>query len=74
MTVRPQDECEGCKKQIGANALGQINGHVVCWDGINSRTALFHKKCNPAEPDLQRTHHVSLGPVFIDTSVRELKT
>lgn len=70
MTVRPQDDCEGCASQIGANELGIVNDHVVCWDGIKAKAVTFHKRCNPAEPDLQRQHHIGLAPAIFPVTGR----
>lgn len=76
MTVRAQDDCEGCGHQIGekvtASGAVLVNDHVVCWDGIKAKAVTFHKRCNPAEPDLQRHHHVGLAPAVLGITPKGL--
>lgn len=70
MSVGAATDCEACGFQIGENALGIINDHVTCWDGIGQKVVTFHKRCNPAEPDLQRHHHIGLAPAVFPVTGR----
>lgn len=66
--VAPSTECEraGCGQQIGHE------NYVVCWDGIESKTTVFHSRCNPADPNLQRHHHIGLAPIQFGLSLSEM--
>lgn len=66
MKIPATTECQACGKQIGTS------DYVVCRDGITSKVVSFHKRCNPAEPDLQRHHHVALKPLLIGLTPQAL--
>lgn len=63
MQIAPQTECEGCKGQIGKEDF------LLATDGINGKVVAFHRRCNPADPDLQRHHSVSLTPAQFATTL-----
>ena len=64
MRIAPTTECEGCGKQIG------LGDYVLCQDGIKNKIVAFHKLCNPADPNLQRHHNVTLAPAKLGITVK----
>jgi hypothetical protein len=67
MKIAPQTECEACKGQIGEGDF------LLATDGISGKVVAFHQRCNPADPDLQRHHSVSLSPAVFAATLGVLR-
>lgn len=82
--ISPATECEGCGKQIGESSPGVINDYVTCQDGITSKIVTFHKACHmrlsgqkgtaAADPNLRRTFGVTLSPVPLSSSIKDINS
>jgi len=60
----PAAECEACGGQVGTEH------YIIATDGISGKLVTFHKRCDPRDPDLQRTHRITLAPVDLGLSLK----
>jgi len=63
LKIAQSTDCEGCGQRIGNEDF------LLATDGISGKVVAFHKRCNPADPDLQRHYSVSLTPAQFATTL-----
>lgn len=81
-SISPATECEAGDGQIGIDAEGKINDHVICRDGISAKIVTFHKVCHTrlsgqagtaaADPNLRREYHIGLGAITFSYQPKEI--
>lgn len=61
------ENCEGCGQQIG------YEDFLLAMDGIKMKNVIFHSRCNPNDPDLQRHHKITLTPPVFGFNPKEIR-